>query len=568
MTRVASLLRVSTLRQARNHREDEETLPVQRDTIRRFVTAHPEWTLVTEYAEEGVSAWSNSSEDRRILQDVIQGARDGQFTILVIFKYDRLSRVSLEYPMLLSQLYRLGVSVWSVADDGSGRELKIEGQMDKLLRFVEGWQAETESYNTSVRVRAKMRQMASQGIWTGGKPPYGFQLLNGGRSKTGGPLSLVVNPTEAGMVREIFRLYLEEDLGSTRIAAWLNRYGYRQRNGKAWQDTTVRDILRNSMAMGRPAYGRTFRNHATGKQTRRKPGSSDITIAPQAVADWVIVPEDVWFRAQEKLDSYNRPQRDGHIRYSKAVSGPLLLTGLLRCRDCGGPVTAGHSMPKHYAKDGTVTQYRYSRYVCRSYTGGKPCTGQHSYSSKRVDAAVLNAVRAVLATIDTHELTQAVRQRVAQHLWRQAQRIQIMKVKENKAARLYQQWTERVNAHLLNPEASLYSEAFLAEQLRWAEKQLMDVRAQQTENERQQVDAADLAQQVDCFLRQAPDWWQHFLAADAVRQKQLLRQLLDKVIISRDGLDLFWRVDLRALTGLAGGTPLEWQDRATWSSGS
>ena len=38
---VAALLRVSTLRQVRNHRDSEETIPMRRAAIRRFVASRP-----------------------------------------------------------------------------------------------------------------------------------------------------------------------------------------------------------------------------------------------------------------------------------------------------------------------------------------------------------------------------------------------------------------------------------------------------------------------------------------------------------------------------------------------
>lgn len=42
--------------------------------------------------------------------------------------------------------------------------------MDKFVRFLEGWQAETESKNTSLRVSEAMQQLAKQGKWSVGGP--------------------------------------------------------------------------------------------------------------------------------------------------------------------------------------------------------------------------------------------------------------------------------------------------------------------------------------------------------------------------------------------------------------
>jgi site-specific DNA recombinase len=195
-TRAAALLRVSTARQAAKHRTDEETLPVQREAVRRFAAAHG-WALVREFAEEGVSAWKNRSEDRPVLQELLETGQRHEFDVLIVFKADRLSRQSLEYPMVLHTLRRFGIATWTVVDDGSGRELTVDTPIERLMRFIEGFQAESESANTSVRVLATMKRMAEQGRWTGGPAPYGFRAAS---LRGGDALPLVIDEHEAAVV--------------------------------------------------------------------------------------------------------------------------------------------------------------------------------------------------------------------------------------------------------------------------------------------------------------------------------------------------------------------------------
>ena len=566
---VAALYRVSTQRQVKKHLDGEETLPMQRQAIRRFIESRPGWHIVPEceYAEEGVSAWTNSSEERDVLQQILKDARAGLFKVLVIFKYDRLSRISLEYPLLLSQLRRMGVAVWSVADDGSGRELKIDGQADKLLRFIEGWQAETESYNTSIRVKEKMRQLAEKGLWTGGKVPYGFSLRNGGRTKTGNPLSLEKNPKEADWIKEMFYLYLECDIGTTRIAEIFNDKGYRLRNGKLWRDSDIRRVMKNPIVAGRPAYGRTYNNHLTNRQNHRPFGSPEIILAPEIIPEYAIIPWDDWCRAMEKMHSYNKKEPDGSVRYSKAFTGPLLLTGLLRCGHCGGSIAAGHSLPKHTWQDGKIVQYRYPRYRCQTkYTRGKSyCDGQGSYSARRLDEAVLSVVKQRLVGLQTAEIIREVRFRIEQNLWSRSSRRQLSAKRYEKAERLYQEWTKRLNQFLLNSEKSMYSEEFIAERIKEAEVELNNAR---TEHARLEKESEDINRQLadfDDFIRRAPDWWQHFLAAPREKQKNLLRQVIKKVVVWKNEIEIHWRIDLNALVGSEGA--VEWKDNLAWSRG-
>jgi len=569
MTRVAALFRVSTARQAHKHRDDEETLPMQRAAVRQFVAARPGWELTQEFAEEGISAWSHSSTDRHILQAVLAEARSGTFDVLVIFKYDRLSRLSLEYPTLLHYLHRYGVAVWTVADDGTGRELAIESQTDKLLRFIEGWQAEMESVNTSVRVQAKMRQMAAAGRWTGGRPPYGFRLREPGAPNKASETQLVQDDAEAAVVRQIFHWYLLEELGSTTIARQLNAQGCRRRHGGEWQDTAVRDILKNPMMAGRPAYGRHYRQKETGKWRQRALDAAEVILAPQSNPAWEIVPWDTWCRAQTRMQAWRAPAYgdvEDRTRRSRADQSPRLLTGLLRCGVCGGPLTSGWSSPVKTLKDGTRVRYRYPRYIDRNPHGGQSCTNQRSFSVSRLDQAVAAAVRQLLETLSEAAVFSRVAERVRQGAFRDTERMKLAETRLKQSERLVQQWIARLNQFLLNPATSRYSEDFLAEQVAEARRAQREASAAFAEWERSHQDTVARERLLKEFQAQAPSLWKSFLAADTRQQKRYLRQLFDRIVVFPDHLELHWRVNPSILMGGgdAQSEAVEWRETRPW----
>lgn len=64
---------------------------------------------------------------------------------------------------------------------------------------------------------------------------------------------LVVNETEAVVVRIIFDKYVQEGLGAQRIATYLNKLGYRARTGKMWHHASIRGIVCNLTLYGCPA---------------------------------------------------------------------------------------------------------------------------------------------------------------------------------------------------------------------------------------------------------------------------------------------------------------------------
>jgi DNA invertase Pin-like site-specific DNA recombinase len=81
---VAAIYRVSTDKQLK--REGDDTIPVQRAAVREFVAQRPGWILVREYAEEGVSGFKVSAEDRDVLQQAFRDARAGLWQVLTVWQ--------------------------------------------------------------------------------------------------------------------------------------------------------------------------------------------------------------------------------------------------------------------------------------------------------------------------------------------------------------------------------------------------------------------------------------------------------------------------------------------------
>lgn len=259
--KAGALYRVSTMKQIK--KDEKDSIAVQQHEIKKYANEN-NLIIVKEYIEPGVSAYKLSSSQRDILQYALKDALEGLFEVLLVFKSDRLSRNSFEYPMMLWQLHQAGVRVIAVADQPGGKILTLEDQQDKLLRFIEGWQAESESKNTSIRVKRTMEEYARQGRWSGGRPPYGFKLNEkdkNGRPKNG--LALAIDEEETDVLNIMFDLSDNKKWGSKKIAVYLNNLGYRTREGRLWSDTRVRDIMQNPIVAGLPAFNRTRQGKTT-----------------------------------------------------------------------------------------------------------------------------------------------------------------------------------------------------------------------------------------------------------------------------------------------------------------
>lgn len=559
--KVAAIYRVSTEKQVR--RDGDDTIPVQRTAVREFVARQDAWVLVRDYAEEGVSGYKVSAENRDVLQQAFKDARAGLWQVLVVFKADRLSRNSLEYPVVLDRFHRLGVAVWSVKDAPGGKLLALDSQMDKFIRFLEGWQAETESKNTSIRVSEAMMQMAKQGKWSGGPPPYGFRL-NPYRQRGSSPLALAVDPTEAEVIREMVRLYLDQRMGGKLVAEQLNGRGVTCRSGRPWSDSRVRQVLQNPIVAGLPAYNRT--RPAGNNRAWKNPYDLTQFILPRdeqgnlrPVPEYRIVPLEHWLKLMKAMESNKTRRRqtemlDGsgpavrHALTCRSTCADAVLTGIVFCGHCGARLAADTTSYKQARKDGSITVSKRMYYVCQTHLhkGREFCDGQRTYGSRRLQTAVLDQLKALLTMMDHDELAARLFGGFASGRELAQQRQHLLESEQTKAERVLAGWLDRMDAYLASPVDSAYSEDILVEKIREARERRDGLRQQLQELVGAEEEPGVTTEQVEQFAEVAPQWWACFDQTAPREQRLLIRDLIEKIIVRRDEMEIVFKVDLQS----------------------
>lgn len=212
MKRVYALYRVSTSKQVDIVKDD---IPMQRIACQEFAERQG-WFIKNEFEEKGISGYKVSAEKRDAIQDLKEAALNHEFDILLVFMFDRLGRIENETPFVLQWFADHGVEVWSVKEG----QQKFENHVDKLMNYIRFRQASGESEKTSMRVKTRLEQMTGEGIYTGGKVPFGFTLVYKGRKNKKGQemKDLAPDPEEAPEVRKIFSMFVDEGYGSYQIA--------------------------------------------------------------------------------------------------------------------------------------------------------------------------------------------------------------------------------------------------------------------------------------------------------------------------------------------------------------
>ena len=159
--KAAIYIRVSTHWQI-----DKDSLKVQR----RELTAYVEMLLgITDYVIFEDPGYSAKNTDRPDYQAMMDRIRTGEFTHLVVWKIDRISRNLLDFASMYDELKKLGVTFVSKNEQFDTSSAIGEAMLKIILVF-----AELERQMTSERVTAVMLSRANNGQWNGGRVPYGY----------------------------------------------------------------------------------------------------------------------------------------------------------------------------------------------------------------------------------------------------------------------------------------------------------------------------------------------------------------------------------------------------------
>jgi hypothetical protein len=321
------------------------------------------------------------------------------------------------------------------------------------------------------------------------------------------------------------------------------------------------------MVAGRPVWGRHYRDRVTGKVRQRPLSDPAVIVAPESLAAWTIVSWEDFERAQARRAAWQPRQHQGVDDRTRAESSTLLLTGLLRCAACGGSITAGHAAPTKMLKDGTRVRYRYPRYICRNHYAGLPCSGQRTYSVRTLDQLVIGHVHDELERLDSQAAYQALQQRLYENTFQQRQQLELATRRRDQQERLEASWTARLNQYFLDPETSRYDENYLADRVAEARAGLAAARQEIDRLTRQGSGCEERLAALDRFRRVAPTFGRDFLRWDRATQKRTLRHLLDRIVVSSEGLDIHWRLDLGAiLADAARFDPVTWRSQVAYAA--
>lgn len=336
-TKAALYIRVSTVMQA-----DRDSLPLQRSDLINYTKYVLDIQNYEIFEDAGYSA---KNTDRPKYQEMINRVRNREFSHILVWKIDRISRNLIDFCEMHEEIKKYNTAFISKNEQFDTSSAMGEAMLKIILVF-----AELERKLTGERVLSVMIDRASKGLWNGGIAPYGYFM-----NKT---LDFpIIEDEESQIVVYIFNLY--EKLESTvTVARELHNNGYRTRNGNIWNCEAVHRILTNPFYSG--TYRYNYRN-SSEKAKRRKNENEWVSVEDNHEA---IITKEQFNRVQRVMKSNHRGGSQSH----RKSSSKHVFSGIVFCENCMQRFTPG---PGPIRKDGVPS----SRYHCANYNSGDQCSG-------------------------------------------------------------------------------------------------------------------------------------------------------------------------------------------------
>ena len=295
------------------------SIDAQKEAGHAFIKSqsHEGWIAVADDHDDG--GFSGGNMERPALKRLMADIEAGKVDIVVVYKIDRLSRSLADFARMVDVFDRHRVSFSAVTQQINSATSMGRLMLNVLLSF-----SQFEREVTGERIRDKIAASKAKGMWMGGVPPLGYDVVE---------RKLVINEPEADLVRDIFRRYAEH--GSA--AQLVRELEIEGRTTKAWQTQTGN--FREGRPIDQQFIFALLRNRIYLGEIQHKG-------APHAGQHAAIISQELWNAAHAFIERRKQGPREGRIKH------PALLAGLLYAPD-------GQLMVHNYTRKKNGRAYRY-----------------------------------------------------------------------------------------------------------------------------------------------------------------------------------------------------------------
>src|ERR1700676_701543 len=310
-------------------------------------------------------ALSGVGADRPALKRVLQVALSvaPPFTAILADDTSRISRTTEDALTIFKRLNFAGVQLIAVSqgirsdDEQSEMDVTMHGLMDS--QYVR---------ELAKKTHRGMEGLALRGLHTGGRV-FGYDAVSLGE---GAGKELVVNPSEAAIVRRIFKLsasghslkVITRILNAEHVAPPRPR---EDRVGGEWGPTGIREMLKNELYIANVIWNRSRFVKIPGTNKRQRRARPESEWLRSSNPDLAIISESLWKSVRARFavlpEIWGYPKNRGLA--PRGATSPYLFSGLLKCGECGANLIIATGGGTHRHKKYACSR-RFNRGGCQN----------------------------------------------------------------------------------------------------------------------------------------------------------------------------------------------------------
>ena len=300
----------------RKSRADDPLLTVE-EVLARHESILDEWAeknLGAKVPEENKFREVVSGEtiaDRPEIQKVLRLIESPKIKAVLIVEVQRLSRGDLEDCGRLIKLFRYTNTL--VITPQKIYDLRDEYDRDSFERELKRGNEFLE-YQKKIMNRGRLLSV-SQGNFIGSIPPYGYNKVWVTEGKRKCP-TLAINEEQANVVRMIFDMYVNKDMGMPSIANRLDELGVKPPKGEHWSKEGLKDMLINVHYIGKVKWNwrKTLTVVEDSEIFKTRPKSKIDEYLTYDGKHEAIISEELFNKAQEKQGRNHRAKGTTKVR--------------------------------------------------------------------------------------------------------------------------------------------------------------------------------------------------------------------------------------------------------------
>lgn len=279
--RYAAYCRVST-----GSEEQLNSLANQKMFFEEYVKKRGD-ILVRVYADRGISG--KSMDKREEFIKLLEDSKKGTFDAVLVKDISRFARNTLDFLTGIRTLKTGGVDVIFI-----GANQKTLGESEFVLTLFAAL-AQEESCNLSKRIIFGKKQGAKRG-----RVPnniYGYNKTD--------TYNLEINKKEGKVVKDIYSMYISENMGLRKISSVLNEKHIPSKTGGLWSPKTVQRIITNPIYAGVLVTNKTETIDFLLSKRRKLPEGERYYHSRPELA---IIGKDIFAQAQKIIKSRSNPR--------------------------------------------------------------------------------------------------------------------------------------------------------------------------------------------------------------------------------------------------------------------